>query len=122
MSSLTDSLKVSLITNLTEMVNNLEDDFELLPDVYDNAKIFIEKLPIGIEEPSLDIEDTGEILLEWSKREKSGNITIYSVVFSEFGVYFSLFKDGSRTNNFGHLDLSEESIKKIIDDINLNFI
>jgi hypothetical protein len=109
------------VADLLRLKESLPEDINLLPNAYPHAKDFIEKLPIQIEGPSLDIEDTGKVLVEWAKREASGNITIFSVAFDGKGILYSLFEDGRRTDYFGHISFSDRSIDMILPTIKQHF-
>lgn len=119
-------VKFAWKSNLLDEINglylpeNLPEDTILLPNALLNAKQFIEGLPLQIDGPTLSVEANGSILLEWYT-DKSGQATIFSVVFDGKGILFSLFKAGKRTNNYGHLNFCEESIARILPDITQNF-
>ena len=100
---------------------NLSDDTLPLPNAIINAKEFINVLPLQIYAPTLDIEATGGVLLEWYKKELSEKITIFSVVLDGKGIIYSLYKEGKRTNNYGHLNFCKESIDKILQEITTHF-
>ncbi len=113
--------KGKAISDLWLLKENLSDDMQLLPNAIPHAKEFIEKLPIQIEKPSSDIEDTGKVLLEWAKRESSGKITMFSVLFDGNGILYSLFKEGKRTDDYGHMSFSDRSIDRILPTIKQYF-
>ena len=85
-----------------------------------HARAFIKRLPESIYEPSVHVEETGEISFAWSKRE-SDKITLFSVVFDGDWIIFALFKDSNRTNNYGQLGFCDESIDKVLIDIKQHF-
>lgn len=107
--------------NKLHLPENLPEDTVLLPNSLPKAREFVENLPMQIDRPALSVEAGGSILLEWYNKNKSGQATIFSAVFDGKGILFSLFKDGKRTNNYGHLNFCKESIAKILPDITANF-
>lgn len=115
--------KSNLLQNLDYLCSpeNLPDDTLPLPNAIFHAKEFINELPLQIDAPTSDIEATGGVLLEWYKKELSEKITIFSVVLDGKGIIYSLYKEGKRTNNYGHLNFCKESIDKILPEITRHF-
>lgn len=107
--------------NLLHSPDYLPEDTSVLPNAIPHAKEFIELLPIQIDKPSLSVEASGGVLLEWYKKDQSGQVTIFSVILDGKGILFSLFKAGKRTNNYGQLSFCEESIEKILPEITQHF-
>ncbi|MEK6746224.1 MAG: hypothetical protein AABY33_04260 [Pseudomonadota bacterium] len=105
---------------LQDLLESLPEEKQPLPNTIPHSQEFINRLPIAIHEPSLNVEVTGEILFEWYKND-SGKITIFSVILDGKGIIYSLYEKGKRTNNYGHMNFCQESIDKILIDINHHF-
>lgn len=85
-----------------------------------HAAQFIRDLPMDIEQPTLGLEDQGNILIEWYKRDRGEDATIFSVVLGAENYVYSLLKDGL-ADTHGVLNYSAGSLEVILTFLRNNF-
>jgi hypothetical protein len=56
---------------------------------------FLAYLPYNIQPPSSGLEPDGKLLLEWVRREPSGHLSMFSLVFDDDDFIFSALADGA---------------------------
>jgi hypothetical protein len=112
---LQQKLQIALNDANDENINTLDDSFI-------KAKYFIEILCFSqqIDLPSIGVEESGNLLFEWYKKNSDINATIFSIIFSRENYIFSLFKNGNN-DTCGVLNYSNISREIILRLIQENF-
>ncbi len=88
-----------------------EGDLVISQLVKENAKLFVDKLPIYIKAPAIGTEQNGTILFEWISKKANDDIAIFSAIIDEERIVYSTFNlgDGSR----GVTNITELSIETL---------
>jgi len=112
--------KERIYNELKILIGSQSDDFELNEISALRAKGFIRDLPLDIDSPALSAEDGGSVLIEWYKKPRGEEATIFSVVFGTDNYLFSLLRNGTIKSN-GALNYSDESLEMIFNLLRKNF-
>lgn len=84
------------------------------------AEQLIRDLPTDIDSPTLSLEDQGNILIEWYKKPRGEEATIFSVVLGTENYIYSLLKNGV-PDTHGALNYSQGSLEVVLSLLRKNF-
>lgn len=97
-------------------LGTLEDDGGVISLLTkENAKLFVDKLPIYIKAPSIGIEQNTAVLFEWISKGENGDIGIFSAIIDEERIVYSAFNLGDGSRGITNItELSIESLSTIL--------
>lgn len=100
---------IRVLKNIKELINDAleeygESECPLTYEALKNTMVFLLLMPNDIPLPQLDIEESGDITLEWYKDKWN----LYTVIIDESGLYYyaGLFGD-SNNRDYGRKQLSD---------------
>jgi hypothetical protein len=105
---------------LDELANIASEENELNQVSALRAKEFIRDLPLQIEAPSVGIEENGNVLIEWYKKPRLEEPTIFSIILGSDNYIFSSLQNGV-PDSHGALNYSHQSLDMILILIQKNF-
>lgn len=109
---------VALIEEIKFVVDEWKDELQIENKIIELSKTFINKLPHGINLPSISVENQKALLFEWAKEIDTNQFGVLSVIIEEDRIIYSTYNlnvGGSESNGVINMsDLSIEFISHII--------